>query len=62
LLDLRWFTCKSIKFKRYAVVIVSNQAVKAAALKNWKDMIPLIGETVRSYSSSAGIEYLESVL
>lgn len=33
-------------FSRYSLVIITNQALKSAALAEWKKKIPLIGDAV----------------
>jgi bifunctional polynucleotide phosphatase/kinase len=32
---------------RYSILLISNQALKAAALEDWKKKIPLIAAAVR---------------
>ena len=47
-------------FNSYAIVIISNQGIKPAALKTWKGMVPLIGEAVRICPFATRIEHLNS--
>lgn len=39
-------------FGRYAIVLISNQAIKFAALATWKEKIPLIGQAVSETRAS----------
>ncbi|KAF8197422.1 polynucleotide kinase 3 phosphatase-domain-containing protein [Pholiota molesta] len=47
-----WRSCVPEKLKElhstgYAIIIISNQALQPAAIKTWKDKIPLIGQALK---------------